>query len=164
MKNEAEFKSIFKKSVRAQKGFSISLAAPTLPGTPDLYVIIPGYVPVLLEAKYLGTVNNLKFKRKLQFTPMQRHYLKECCRVADHTALGLIGFKYKKMHVAVLVSPDEEHLSNDFDSYPWIHYVGGTFNVLDLFSMSSIPKMNGYHAPTVDESYQIPPGDYSGIA
>lgn len=143
MKNEAEFKSVFKKSVRAQKGYSISLAAPMLVGVPDLYVIMPGYCPVLLEAKWLGIVN-AKFKRKLQFTAMQRDYLKNCCDIKEGTAWGLIGFKFDKEYHAVLVTPETEHLSNDFAYLPWTNYEQGKFNVLDLFCASSIPKFNGY--------------------
>jgi hypothetical protein len=144
MKNEADFKSAFKKSVKAQGGYAISLAAPMLIGTPDLYVIMPGYAPVLLEAKWLGIVG-AKFKRKLQFTAMQRHYLEECNKVRTGSALGLIGFKFDKIYHAVLVLPEAEHLNNDFAYLPWTSFESGKCNVLDLFSASNIPKMNGFH-------------------
>lgn len=151
MKNEADFKKAFKKSVRAQGGYSISLSAPMLIGTPDLYVIMPGYMPVLLEAKWLGTVG-AKFKRKLQFTPMQRDFLKECNKVKDCAALGLIGFRLDKDNHAVLVSPETENLeSGTWPFLPWTGFEGGNFNVLDLFSVSGIPKLNGFHhKPEID--------------
>ena len=92
MKNEAEFKKAFKNSVKAQSGYSISLAAPMLPGIPDLYVIMPNYMPVLIEAKWLGNIGD-RFRRKLALTEMQKMYLDECCKIHSKSALILVGYR-----------------------------------------------------------------------
>lgn len=146
MKNEADFKSLFKKSVRAQKGFSLSLAAPTIAGIPDLYVIMPGYLPIMLEAKYLKDVN-LTFKRKLQFTGLQRLWIEECHQITAYSAMGLIGFKYNDTPHAVMVAygTDQfESLTHNFMdecAYVALDKTTRLFNVLDLFSRVPIPKV-----------------------
>jgi len=103
VKNEAEFKSLFKKSVRHAMGFSLSLAAPMVVGIPDLFVVMPRYMAVLLEAKWLGELTRDNFSRKIQYTPMQLEWIASCHRVNPYTAMGLIGFIYKKEIYACLV-------------------------------------------------------------
>ena len=49
MNNEASFKKIFCDSVKRDKGFTMKLAAPMFGGIPDLYIIYPGYMPILLQ-------------------------------------------------------------------------------------------------------------------
>lgn len=142
MQSEADFKKTFKKSVRVQKGFSLSLAAPMIIGVPDLYVIMPGYMPVLLEAKWLGTVGT-KFKRKINYTAMQLHWLKECNRVCGYSALGLVGYKRDGEYWAALVGPDNPgYLQNDnFIDAVYIQYEKG-FDILKLFNDSKVPRIN----------------------
>ena len=151
MKNEAEFKSVFKKSVRAQGGFSISLSAPMLSGIPDLYVIIPGFMPVLLEAKWLGSLGR-KFKRKIQYSPLQRHFLDECNKIKVNSALGLIGFKWEDNIWASLkpriLQEENETISsdyiNEYSATICTPYTGKTFNVVTLFAVAGVPRINGY--------------------
>lgn len=150
MKNEAEFKSAFKKSVRAQKGYSISLAAPMLSGIPDLYVIMPGYMPILLEAKWLGEVG-LSFRRKIQYKPMQMLYLDECCKVHPKAAMGLIGFKQGGKYWATM----KTRIIGDKDEYiDWqcVHtpYIDKKFNVEHLFHHFDVPKFTIDRFPPVN--------------
>lgn len=103
MKNEAEFKSFIKKSVTFHKGYSMSLAAPMLVGIPDLFVVMPKYIPILLEAKWLGELTRDKFSRKMQFTEMQIHFISQCHEVTPYSAMGVVGFYYRKeLHIALL--------------------------------------------------------------
>jgi len=95
VKNEAEFKSVFRASVRAQKGFTITIAAPTFSGLPDLYCIMPKYIPVLMEAKWLKDLPDKGFKRTIPFKPMQLHYIKNINKVHNNAAVGLIGFEWR---------------------------------------------------------------------
>lgn len=104
MKNEADFKTKFKKSIKYHKGFSLSLAAPMLAGIPDLYVVMPEYMPVLLEAKWLGEITRDSFKRKLPFTDLQVEWIKQCHNICAFSAMGLIGFNYQTRIHAVLVT------------------------------------------------------------
>jgi len=146
MKNEAEFKTVFKKSVRAQKGFCLSLAAPMIVGIPDLYVVINGFMPVLLEAKWLGVVNHYPFKRKIEYTEMQKKWIVDCCEVRRYSALGLIGYKYgdKKnsyeAHIQEVVR-DKNYIDDRSKNY--VSYKDGVFDVIQLFEKINVPKVNG---------------------
>lgn len=150
MKNENEFKTAFKKSVKAQGGFSISLAAPMLVGIPDLYVIMPGYMPILLEAKWIGEVN-YKFKRKIQYTEMQKHWINECCEVKRYSAMGLVGLKLNKFYYAFLLEAGkgDNYLDDNAFTQAASSIYGGDpgipkiFNVSFMFDTANIPKMNG---------------------
>lgn len=153
MKNEAEFKSLFKKSVKSAKGFSLSLAAPMIPGIPDLYVVLPGYMPVLLEAKWLGKIERNNFSRKMKYTALQIEWIKSCHEVVKYSAMGLAGFEYKEAIYAVLL--DYEHrlfyqVTNEFQSIQTncaytskeLRNTGQPyFDVLDLFSKVPIPRV-----------------------
>jgi hypothetical protein len=147
MKNEAEFKSLFKRSVRAAKGFSISLAAPMLPGIPDLYVVVPGYIPVLLEAKWLGEIKREKFSRKPQFTSMQLLFLDSCHSITPYSAMGLLGFYYLDTLYACLVAygtPMFYSFSSNFltdCAYSALDKTTKGFKVLELFAGVPIPKI-----------------------
>lgn len=144
MKNEAEFKTAFKRSVSFYKGASISLAAPVLPGIPDMYVILPNYMPVLLEAKWLGSIPRAKFKRKLQFSPMQLSYANKLNAVQPFAMMGLIGLIYNKITYCVLtpIHPTENYLeSTFFADYNRATRQEGRFDVKSLFERSPIPLL-----------------------
>lgn len=147
MNDEAGFKSHFKKSARKQGGYCISLAAPMISGIPDLYCIMPGFVPVLIEAKWLGTLND-KFKRKIQYTPMQRMVLDEVNTVYPNAALGLIGFKYKgKLHSVLkprILKETDECIDNNMltGSLPFCVNTPN-IDVALLFSKANVARING---------------------
>ena len=145
MKSESEFKSSFKRSVSHHKGASISLAAPVLPGIPDLYIILPNYMPVLLEAKWLGSIPRTKFKRKIQYSPMQLSYANRLNTVQPYAMMGLIGLIYNKKTYAVLtpINPTENYLeSTFFEDYNKVARQEGRFDVQSLFAGSSIPLLD----------------------
>ena len=147
MKNEAQFKSLIKKSIRAQKGFSLSLAAPMISGLPDLYCVLPSYIPVLLEAKWLGTIERNTFKRKIPFTPLQVVWIQECHEVSPYSAMGVVGLIYKgEIHCALVEYGTE--LFNTFDhtfidrcSYVTYNKDKKTLDILELFAKVPIPRI-----------------------
>ena len=147
MKNEAEFKSEFKRSVRRYKGFSLSLAAPMISGIPDLFVVMPGYMPILLEAKWLGEIKRNKFNRKIPYKPLQLLWIQECHNVNPYTAMGLIGCIYQDKIHAILVAygtPQFYQLSNCFltdCAYSTISAETKVFDVQHMFSKVPIPRL-----------------------
>lgn len=149
MKNEAEFKRKFKKSIKGHGGYSLSLSAPMIPGIPDLYVIMPGYLPVLLEAKWLGSIPRDKFKRKLRMSAVQTEVIRSCHGITPYSALGLIGFKWQVNHYAVLVpygNENFESITNKFiESCAWCNTFSGQFDVHHLFHVSNIPRLQLQH-------------------
>lgn len=153
MKNEAEFKAAFKKSVRAQGGFAISLSAPMISGIPDLYVIMPGYCPILLEAKWLGKVK-YSFSQTIKYTKLQNFYLNEICQVKDYTAMGLIGWeiidaiKNEPKYWCTLVHPLLKKIDWGNTNLRYMPYVDKLFHISALMSYYPIPHINGIHATT----------------
>lgn len=139
--DESSFKTLFKKSVKAQGGFSISLAAPMLAGCPDLYVAMPGFVPVLLEAKWLKECPD-KFKRTPKFTELQKHYINNCNRVHPGFAHGLVGLKYQNKIHALICDPNiiitQDHLFGSGSTQ--ISKQTEFFDVKALFELY-VPKM-----------------------
>jgi hypothetical protein len=151
MKNEAEFKSLIKKSVIYCKGYCFSIAAPMISGLPDLYIVLPGYLPVLLEAKWLGEIKRESFSRKPQFTELQAHWIKSCDDVVPFSAMGLIGFKYKDVYTAALVkygTPLFYAFSNIFlTDCSYVKYSQATkrFDMQQLFAGVPIPRIPSKH-------------------
>lgn len=149
MNNEAEFKKVFKQSVKAQHGYSMSLAAPMFSGIPDLYIIMPHFMPVLLEAKWLGEIKRDTFFRKIPFTEMQIHWIDQCHSVSPYSAMGLIGLKYKSIVYAALVAhgtPLFYSFTNSFltdcSSVEYSNVSGRKlFDVEKLFTHVPIPKI-----------------------
>lgn len=146
MKNEAEFKTKFKKSVSAQKGSTISLSAPVFPGIPDLYCIMPSYMPILLEAKWLGEVERDTFARKMQYTAMQLRWLEECDQINAYSALGLAGFKWKNAYYAVMVPCNSKFFNCIAESFlegsAYSVLTNGKFDVMSMFEKIPIPRLN----------------------
>jgi hypothetical protein len=143
MKNEAEFKTIFCKSARKQKGYSLRLAAPVLPGIPDMYIVMPGYMPVLLEAKWM-VVDIPKFDRQIKYRPMQLNYAHQVNKVQPHALMGLIGVKYLDCIYAILmdIHPTENRISDSFfRTCDKVALQGGYFDVDCLFRRSPIPLL-----------------------
>ena len=145
MKNEADFKRIFKNSIKASKGFSLSLAAPMLAGLPDLFCALPGYVPILLEAKWLGEINSIVFDRKIPFSALQLHWMAECNRVNPYTAFGLTGLKRNGSIYAIITPSDVTRMDYKFeDKFAYAVYSKSkkVFEINDLFTKADVPKIN----------------------
>jgi hypothetical protein len=147
VKNEAEFKRIFKKSVRAAKGFCLTLAAPMLSGIPDLYVIMPGYIPVLLEAKFMGNINKPTFNRKIPYSPLQVEWLSRCNDVYKHSALGLLGVIHQGKKYCILTQATQTHLSNNLEgnSAAAVEMSNKLFDIEGLFIRSLVPRLQPQH-------------------
>ncbi len=144
MQNVAAFKKIFCKSVKDDNGFTMKLAAPMFGGIPDLYVIYPGYMPILLEAKWLGDLTPL-FSRKIPFSALQMHWLEETNKVQAHSSFGLIGFTYGCLTYAVLTDFHVIQINHGFQNmWPYCIYNSKTkrFDVRTLFKYSPVPIMN----------------------
>lgn len=159
MNNEADFKRIFKQSIKNSKGFAMSLAAPMISGIPDLYVILPDYVPIMLEAKWLGEINNPVFSRKIPFSPLQTHWMGEIHAVNAYTAFGLIGFKFQDEIYAVLTPPHVKQLTYQFeDLYPYAIYdrKAKVFTLTPMLVRSTIPKISFKHAVQAQEATVLP--------
>ena len=146
MKNEAQFKVAWKKSVVGAKGTSISLSAPVFPGIPDMLTILPGYAPVLIEAKWLGSIERNKFARKMQYTAMQIRWIEECCAVNTYSALGLAGFRMQNEYYAVLVPYNSKYFAQLTEKFledgVFSRLQNGRFDVLSMFEQIPIPRLN----------------------
>lgn len=157
MKNEADFKSAFKKSVKAQRGFCLSLAAPMISGIPDLYVVINGFIPVLLEAKWLGEITRTPFSRKVNYSEIQKHWITECNRVQPNTAFGLVGCKYgRSLYSCYIqeVSKEDNYITSTTEHF--VNMVDKHFDVIQLFELIKVPKVNKEVITMVHSDINIP--------
>jgi len=144
MKNENNFKTIFIKSIKYNKGFATKIAAPTINGLPDMYVIYPGFMPILLEAKWLGELKNKNFSRLIPFKDLQYYFLEETNRIQFNSSMGLIGFKFEGKIYAVLTSYPCRQINSGFRCiWPYTTYDPSQkrFDVQYLFNHSDIPRM-----------------------
>lgn len=170
MKNEAEFKLQFKKSVSKHGGYCMTLAAPMISGIPDLYVIMPGYLPIVLEAKWMGKIIKSTFNRKPQFTPMQEEWLNELHKRVSYSALGLMGFIYNdKVHAAFIVPTTQQFSRFNhnfvFDcAYCAIDKHKDFFNIPLLFSKVPIPRIHADVKPGDQGDGQTEINDTTGSA
>lgn len=144
MNNEADFKKAFCNCAAKQGGYTFKIAMSTMSGLPDLYCIVPGYIPVLLEAKWMREVpENGKFKRKIPYRPLQQDYLTNCNRVIRGSAWGLIGLDCGENKYVCLMDPQvpiitHDKLINPIDSMP---IVGDMVDVIGLFE-GVVPKLH----------------------
>jgi len=139
MKDEAAFKRHFKKSVTAQGGFSISLSAPMLAGIPDLYCVLPGFAPVLLEAKWMKEINN-KTDRQIPITKIQKHYLENCNKIYPGIAWCLVGYQCNTSYYAGLFDT-EDRITTGTKTTVRISKHSELWDVKRLFELY-VPKMN----------------------
>ena len=147
MRNEADFKKIFCKSIKEDGGFTMKLAAPMFGGIPDIYCIYKGFMPVMLEAKWLGEVAS-PFNRKIPFSDLQKHWLEECNKTQPHSAFGLVALIQGPLTYAVLTDYTTTHINSAFkDEFPYCIYSSEDkrFDVRSLFKHSSIPMMKMQH-------------------
>lgn len=139
MKNEAEFKSVFKKAVKNVGGFCESLAAPTMPGIPDLYCIVPGFMPVLLEAKFFKIGLASTFTRKIPYTAMQYRWLTKTNEVHHGASFGLLGAEWNGNYYCLLAGPEITHLSAKLIEERGRIIIKKSIDVQELF-YSHVPK------------------------
>ena len=124
--NETAFKLLFKKSVEHHGGVAISLNSSFYAGLPDLYILVPGYTPCLVEAKFLKDVGPT-FKRKINYSPVQRSILDKTSKLCEHASLGLVGYKQGKQLIAALVPSKLEHITHD------CHHAGTSISIRGKF-------------------------------
>jgi hypothetical protein len=116
MNSEIELKKKIKDSAKAQGGFAVSLASGMHGGLPDLYVVMPGFAPLLLEAKWIKNTSQ-GFKRKIPYSPMQRNFFNNCNTVVSNAAIGIIGFKLDKITYMCIIDPQRDVICSDFIFY-----------------------------------------------
>lgn len=130
MNSEAMFKKGVKNSVEKQGGYALSLAAPGIKGTPDLYVNFPRYWPLMVEAKWLGEVKYEHWQRKIPITKLQMHTLQTIELTNQGTAFIMVGLEWRFIIYALMVRPPlgekEVTLNQNFlDYHPHIIYNRG---------------------------------------
>lgn len=139
--NETSFKLLFKKSVEHHGGVAISLNSSFYAGLPDLYVLMPGFTPCLIEAKFLKDVGPT-FKRKINYSPLQKSVLDKTSKICQHSSFGLVGYKQGKQLIAALVSNGIEHLTHDCTrSGTSISVRGKFFDVPSMFNHATTHKL-----------------------
>ena len=120
MKNETDFKKAFCTSAHMQGGYTFKIAASMMSGLPDLYCAMPGFVPVMLEAKWIKDVDG-KFVRKIPYRPYQREVLNQCNRpyrpFDTMVAFGLIGVHTKTGMYCRLLPPTMEVITSEHIEY-----------------------------------------------
>jgi hypothetical protein len=122
MKTESDCKLVFKKSIRCIGGVSYSLNSAIQSGLPDLYVNIPGRIPLLVEAKYIKDPSD-KFNRKINYSAIQENILNECEKIQKGSAWGAIFIKLGRDYYMVFVSPGVSHISYLFrEKHAWAKY------------------------------------------
>lgn len=149
LRNEADFKRAFKKSIMAQGGYAISLAAPMIAGIPDLYILMPKYIPILVEAKWLGEIDRIKFKRKVPYSEMQKMWIKDCHNVLPYSAMGLVGFEWQSVVYGVMCPYNTdlfESITNDFINFgAFSTLTDRKFNVSSMIERIPIPQLTEYY-------------------
>lgn len=153
MTNEAEFKKRIKVSIKHHGGFAVNLASVgmSVGGLPDIYAVILNYGPVLLEAKWLKDVGNT-FKRKINYSALQKQFLKDTNSVYNGSAYGIVGFAYGNRVYACLIQHEIETLHEGYISSGSTSYIEkGTpyFDIPTMFKYTSIK------VPTLNENRLI---------
>lgn len=144
LKTEKDFVELFLWSVARQKGHAFKISAPTIGGLPDLYCAMPGYAPVLLEAKLIRDVK-ANFKRTIHYTRQQTELLKDCNKVNRYpVAFGLI-FVNGYHCVAKLMHPDIPQIT-DME----IHHTKGLAWIMDDKQPMDVLSMFNGVVPTAD--------------
>jgi hypothetical protein len=156
MKNEAQFKQVFKKSVSKAGGVAISLAAPMVSGIPDLYCLLPNIQPILLEAKWLKRIKRPIFSRKIPYSTVQHYYLKQCDQRLRNSAMGLIGLEWNGDIYAVLMEANETHITQDFLKFKCWSKLDRLFDIEILF----LPELFDMH---LTKNEMRPPLKYETI-
>lgn len=144
MNTEKDYEEIFIASAKKQGGHAFKIKMSTISGLPDIYCVMPGYAPVLLEAKLIKDVG-LKFKRTINYSKLQTELLKNCNKVNTKSiAYGLIFVKdYGDKDLCLLMEPDIPTLSHNdlFTLEPGLVYIQNKHvDVMTLFQ-HIVPKL-----------------------
>ena len=137
--NESDLKVIFKKSVKAQGGFACSLGSNLHAGVCDLYINLEGHIPILVEAKFIKSVGP-KFKRKINYSEIQKVFLKSVNKAQRGSAYGLVGFRQNGKLFACLISPEHEYIDQDFHKYCAVSEYDPRTRTFDVKSMLACAK------------------------
>ena len=134
--NEADLKRLFKISVRHHKGFCCSLGSNIVSGVPDLYMVMPNHKPLMLEAKLIKGVNST-FRRKINYSPLQKLFMHESNKAQTDVTFGLIGIKFDDVLYVAIPFNHIEYIDHNFKQYT--AYVSKTpkQQYLDIPSMIS---------------------------
>lgn len=145
MKTEKDYEEMFITCVKQQGGHAFKIKMSSINGLPDMYCVMPGFVPVLLEAKLIKDVG-AKFKRTIHYSKLQTELLKNCNKVNPlHTvAYGLVFVKgYMEQDYCTLMEPEIPTLTN-YDITSLRHGLVGIhsygLNVKDLFH-ATVPAL-----------------------
>lgn len=142
LKSEKDAVELFLWSVALQKGHAFKISMAAVGGIPDIYCVMPGYAPVLLEAKLIKNVK-ANFKRTIHYSRLQTELLTKCNQVnIQPVAFGLIfvnGYHCaaKLMHPDVPQMTDRELM--DKRGLDWI-YAGKPMEVLQMFK-DVVPRL-----------------------
>lgn len=147
MKNEADFKNVFCKSVEKQGGYTFKIAMSTVSGLPDLYCAMPGYAPVLLEAKWIKDCGPT-FKRKIPYRPLQRDILNSANKASINShkekliAYGLVGVEYYDGNKFCVLMPPQVQIISEEDIFRIgsRSIVNGEIDIERLFNLM-VPKL-----------------------
>lgn len=138
MKTEKDYEELFISCAKKQRGHAFKIKMSTINGLPDMYCVMPGYAPVLLEAKLIKDVG-AKFKRTIHYSKLQTELLNNCNKVNPvyTIAFGLIFVKeHMGSDYCILMPPEVPTIThNDTMSMEkGIVYIDkGGINVLRLF-------------------------------
>lgn len=121
MQNETDFKNAFCDSVSKQGGYTFKIAMSTMRGLPDIYCAMPGYIPLLLEGKYIKDLPEGKFSRKIKYRPLQREILISCNKVYSgmyggtkvKVAYCLMGIDLGNKKYCTLLDPEVQVITHD---------------------------------------------------
>jgi hypothetical protein len=145
MRSEADFKRDFKRSIAYNhKGYVVSLAGCTISGVPDMYVVMPGYAPILIEAKFFKNELTKYFSKRIPYRPSQQFMMQRIDDVSIGTVWGLTGFKYEGQWYCTLTAPIIHSISYLFrDTCNWCTYDNKNkrFDTEKLFATANIPKI-----------------------
>lgn len=144
MTDENSLKKLFKRSVHQQGGLAVSLTSMSNSGICDLYVIMPKFSPVLIEAKYSKEpVNRAKFSRKIKYTALQVDFMNNVNKVHDRSAFGLVFFHINGDTICSLLSPDITHINESYVKNPHVVVNKATqlFDVVSLFTQAGISSV-----------------------
>ena len=115
--SESDFKRHFKLSVRAQGGAVFSLSPEHQAGLPDMYVLMPGFMPILVEAKFLKVPVGKTFNKRILYSAYQGRLLTSCWDMQPGSVWGLIGFKTKEdLFYSCLIPGNCDRLTNQIFS------------------------------------------------
>lgn len=146
LKVEKDFEELFISCAKRQKGYAFKIKMSSINGLPDLCCVMPGFVPVLLEAKLIKDVGST-FKRTINYSKLQTELLSKCNKVNPvHTvAWGLVFVKYCDGYdYCALMEPEIPTMTHNDILSRTIGVVaieGGGLNILKLFD-GMVPKLH----------------------